>query len=33
MLLKQTIADEPYKQEHGKVMEQWRSWLMHGSKP
>ncbi|KAG3025585.1 hypothetical protein JG687_00012397 [Phytophthora cactorum] len=23
MLLKQTIADEPYKQEHGKVMEQW----------
>ncbi|KAF1787852.1 hypothetical protein GQ600_12861 [Phytophthora cactorum] len=21
--LKQTIADEPYKQEHGKVMEQW----------
>ncbi|GMF48108.1 unnamed protein product [Phytophthora fragariaefolia] len=23
MLLKQTIADEPYLQEHGKVMEQW----------
>ncbi|KAG6952728.1 hypothetical protein JG688_00013154, partial [Phytophthora aleatoria] len=23
MLLKQTIADEPYTQEHGKVMEQW----------
>ncbi|KAG3111528.1 hypothetical protein PI125_g9019 [Phytophthora idaei] len=22
MLLKQTIADEPYQQEHGKVMEQ-----------
>ncbi|KAG2789880.1 hypothetical protein Pcac1_g1418 [Phytophthora cactorum] len=23
MLLKQTIADEPYKQEHDKVMKQW----------
>ncbi|KAG3119770.1 hypothetical protein PI124_g2113 [Phytophthora idaei] len=23
MLLKQTIADEPYKQEHGKATEQW----------
>ncbi|KAF4135328.1 hypothetical protein GN958_ATG15516 [Phytophthora infestans] len=23
MLLKQTIADHPYRQEHGKVMEQW----------
>ncbi|EGZ11741.1 hypothetical protein PHYSODRAFT_336240 [Phytophthora sojae] len=23
MLLKQTLADEPYQQEHGKVMEHW----------